>query len=132
MSYVYGIRHTTIDIYIWHMAYGIYMAYDTLDIRHKLILSCPPCTIHHTPYTICYTPFSGGSYVTCITIIDTIILTNYTNDAYIYRGLVRLRARDPRPLRGIRGGIHGGEWCVCVYVCVYVCMYVCMCVCVYV
>jgi hypothetical protein len=24
------------------------------------------------------------TYVTCITIIDTIILTNYTNDAYLY------------------------------------------------
>jgi hypothetical protein len=24
------------------------------------------------------------AYVTCITIIDTIILTNYTNDAYYY------------------------------------------------
>jgi hypothetical protein len=30
------------------------------------------------------TPLSRISYVSCITIIDTIILTNYTNNAYIF------------------------------------------------
>jgi hypothetical protein len=41
------------------------------------------CTYDMTPlsqlYAVCCM-----LYVTCITIIDTIILTNYTNDAYTY------------------------------------------------
>jgi hypothetical protein len=43
----------------------------------------------HTPTLVTLRMVS--SYVTCITIIDTIILTNYTKDAYYYGTLVTLR-----------------------------------------
>jgi hypothetical protein len=36
------------------------------------------------PYQMYLMNMRREVYVTCITIIDTIILTNYTNDAYIF------------------------------------------------
>jgi hypothetical protein len=36
-------------------------------------------------------------YVTCITIIDTIILPNYTNDAYTYLTKRKISARPREP-----------------------------------
>jgi hypothetical protein len=58
----------------------------------------------------------------CITIIDTIILTNYTNDAYIFHTGVE-GGGTPPVLRAPRGHTPAQ---VCVYVCMCVCVYVCI------
>jgi hypothetical protein len=56
------------------MLYAIYY--------NRMLCINPPlcCMLYIT--IVCYTD-KGGADV-CITIIDTIILTNYTNDAYYY------------------------------------------------
>jgi hypothetical protein len=55
--------------------------------------------MHHISYIIHNTShriislgaFQVQPYITCISIVDTIILTNYTNDAYIYLGAVQVQ-----------------------------------------
>jgi hypothetical protein len=47
--------------------------------------------IHTHTHTHIYTYSGAEDHVTCITIIDTIIQTNYTNDAYYYDTSVELK-----------------------------------------
>jgi hypothetical protein len=86
----------------------------------------------------------------CITIIDATILTNHTNDAYIYDTAAleyqeecyeccQGRAADLRRCVCMYLCMYVFMYVcmfvcmyLCVYVCIYVCMYVCMCVCMYV
>jgi hypothetical protein len=63
-----------------------------------------------------HTVYASQSYVTCITIVDTIILTIYTNDAYTYDTYTPRSGRAD--LRGAEevagaGGECGRRLCVC-------------------
>jgi hypothetical protein len=72
------------------------------------------------------------SYVTCITTIDTIILTNYTNNAYYYDTNTHIHTHNRTTWGKERVKSAMREVYVYVYVCMYVCMYVCVYVYVYV
>jgi hypothetical protein len=58
--------------------------------REHTALNCNPFRLRSDSYAgRCH--MSLSCYVTCITIIYTIILTNYTNDAYIFDTYTPLR-----------------------------------------
>jgi hypothetical protein len=115
-----------------------------MPLWHKVYLIS--CIYDMTPLSQLYVCMS---YVTCITIIDTIILTIYTNNAYTYdtyqlahcyrRGGMLLKgcqlgddflttgyAHTPFLLSSLLALATEGSMCVCVHVCVCVCVYVCM------
>jgi hypothetical protein len=67
----------------------------------------------------------------CITIIDTIVLNNYTNNAYsiiLYTAhTAPMQKKEQRQRRRARGLGVCVCVCVCIYVCVCMCVYVCVC-----
>jgi hypothetical protein len=78
--------------------------------------------------------------MSCITIIDTIILIIHTNDAYIFDTYLSGGEThfNVKVIAECFGGLSRVQRyvcvcmcvCLCVCVCVCMCMYVCMCVCV--
>jgi magnesium-transporting ATPase (P-type) len=92
------------------------------------------CPYAHMSYVI------WQSYVTCITIIDTIILTNYTKNAYIryiYTSqeldvACAVRSSNLVQELGMVSNVFSDKTGTCVCVCVFVYLCVCVCMCVYV
>jgi hypothetical protein len=74
------IQHTIIDtiIHTYTHLYTIYWLTTSISNDAYIFYNI----YIHTPLR--WLNIHLSSYVTCITIIDTIILTNYTNDAYIF------------------------------------------------
>jgi hypothetical protein len=77
------IDHPQVSYAICHMPYiyYIYIIYITYTHTH---IHAHTYTRRTTPCRWTCTPGRCMSYVTCITTIDTIIPTIYTNDAYTY------------------------------------------------